>query len=80
MHPQEIPKFSSNGLDEYISAFAVDAAHLPNVSAKMTKLHKVGEYFLIEIRREYIHCISDRLKEIHEIARNDDVTNPQRRK
>src|ERR1700676_601066 len=78
MHFKNVPKHISNRIDQRIPSRAKNLAHLSHVPAEMALFDKICENFLVEIRREDIHCQSDRCEMFHQVAWNDDVADTQR--
>src|SRR5215469_4154907 len=73
------PEISSESLNQYIPAFAVDWARSSNVTRKMPLTNEIVKHGLIEMRRIYVHRLPDRKKSVHKVPRNHDVTETQGR-
>src|SRR5215472_12248378 len=73
------PEISSESLNQYIPAFAVDWARSSNVTRKMPLTNEIVKHGLIEMRRINVHRLPDRKESVDEVRRNHDVTEPQGR-
>src|SRR3954454_2630581 len=70
----------ANTTNQCGSAFLVERSHFSNVPSKVPALHEVGQYFLIQIRREDIHSKTNRDITANEVGWNYDVANAKRGK
>src|ERR1700722_6682372 len=72
-------EFSLEFVDKGNPALGVKLAHATNVACEMTFVHEVREYGLEKVWRCYIHGMPYRRETTHQVRRNNDIAQPQRR-
>src|ERR1700728_2368283 len=79
MHLQQLTKLIVETADQSVPAFPVKLTHSPEVPSKMPHAHEVSKHFLVKVWWEDVHSDAHRDEPFHQVRRNNDVANSQRR-